>query len=246
MKLFSRQGLFPWFPLLTGMAGLALRFWLLSTINEQGLLPTNHIAGILTFLLLLVTLGICFWDIRTAAPSQAYRKLFPPSKIAAAGTAVGAAGMGISAFIVNAAGFLRILLPILGVLGAAALLYAAHCRRIGLRPSCLLHGGVTLFLVFRVLVCCRMWGAEPQLQLYFFQLLGSLFLLLACYFRAEADALIGDYRKYLFFGQAALFCCCLCLSGNDWLFYLSAGIWMATDYCVFPANRYETQDDDTV
>ena len=239
MKLFSKQGLFPLFPILTGMAGLALRFRLLSAVDDRGLLPQNHIAGILTYLLLLVTLVVCFLGARSATPSTAYRKLFPPSRIAATGTVIGAVGIGVSAFTTGAAGFLQILLPILGVLSGGAMLYAAYCRLIGLRPSCLLHGGIVVFLVLRVLAYCRLWGAEPQLQMYFFQLIGSLFLLLACYHRAEADALMGDYRKYLFFGQAALFCCCVCLSGADWLFYLSAGVWIASDYCVSTSGRYD-------
>ncbi len=237
MKLFPMQGLFPWLSLITGTAGLILQHRLLSAADNRGLLPKNPVFVVLIFLLMLFTLAVSFLNLRKAAPSKAYRRLFPPSLLAAAGAAVGAAGIGISAFTMEATGFLWFLLPITGVVGAAALLYASYCRFVGLRPSCLLHGGLVVFLVFRLLACCRVWGAEPQLQLYFFQLLGSVFLLLACYYRAEADALIGDYRKYLFFSQAALFCCCLSLPGKDWLFYLSSGIWMATDFCVLPAGR---------
>lgn len=237
MKAFPRQGLFPLFPLITGMIGLFLQYLLLSSADGQGLLPSDPVFGILTFLLLLLTGALCFLNLRGAALSKAYRHLFPPSRIAAAGAALGAVGIGITAFTTEATGFLSILLPITGIAGVGALLYIAYCRLIGLRPSCLLHGCLAVFLIFRLLVYCRVWGAEPQLQLYFFHLLGSVFLLLACYYRAEADALVGDYRKYLFFSQIAVFCCCVCLSGSDWLFYLSAGIWMATDFCVLPTDE---------
>lgn len=237
MNLSSKQGLFPWISLLAGSIGLALRCWLLSAVDDRGLLPENHIAAILCYILLAVTLGLCFMGVRKAATSKAYRRLFPPSKLAAAGTVIGAIGIGISGFTAESTGFLRLILPILGIFAAGALMITAYCRFIGLRPNCLLHGLVAVYLIFRTLVGCRVWGAEPQLQLYFFHLLASLFLLLACYHRAEADALAGDYRRYIFFSQAALFCCCLCLPGKDWLFYLSAGIWVATDFCVFPTAQ---------
>jgi hypothetical protein len=197
-----------------------------------------HFAGILSLVLLLLTMGLTAWKLHRARPSQAYRHLFPPSTLAAAGTALGAAGLGISAFMIEATGMLGILLPLLGIASIGALLYTSYCRLIGLRPNGLLHGIVAWYLIFRMLTNCRIWGAEPQVQIYLFPMLGSLFLLLACFYRAEADVMAGDYRKYLFFGQAALFCCLMCLPGDDWLFYLSAAIWLATDYCVLPSHRH--------
>lgn len=238
MDKYSQTGWFPWVSLMTGSVGLALRCWLLSSTDGNGLLPAFHIAGAISLLLLLFTVGLTVWHLRKASPSHAYRHLFPPSTLAAAGTAVGAAGLGISAFTVEATGMLGTLLPLLGILSIGALLYASYCRLIGLRPNCLLHGIMVIYILFRILTCCRIWGSEPQLQLYLFPMLGSLFLLLACFFRAEADAMTGDYRKYLFFGQASLFCCIMCLPGDDWLFYLSAAVWLATDYCVLPSRHH--------
>lgn len=237
MNNHPQSGLFPWVSLLTGSLCLPLRCWLLSSISSNGLLPRFHIAGILSLLFLLLTAGITLWNLRQFPLSNAYRRRFPPSRLAAAGTAIGGIGIGFSAFTIPAAGILRLLVPIFGILCAIALLYAAYCRRIGLRPNGLYHGTMVLFLVFRILVVCRDWGGEPQVQFYLFPLLGSLFLLLACYYRAEVDAMAGDYRKYVFFGQVALFCCIMCLPGDDWLFYMSAAVWLVTDSCVLPAGR---------
>jgi len=239
MNQISKRGLFPWVTLLAGGVGLALRSLLLSAVDQQGLLPENHFAGILTIVLLAMFLGFSFWTIRKepAADVNAYRKLFPPSELAAIGSVVAAVGMAISAFMVDGTGILRILLAITGLLGATALAYAAYCRKEGMRPSCFLHILVAVHLVIRVLTCCRQWGSEPQFQIYFFQLLASLFLMISFYHRAELDALMGDYRKYLFFGQAALFCCCLCVTGEDWQFYLSAVLWITTDSCVPPRHE---------
>ena len=238
MNNHSQTGWFPWVALMTGSVGLALRCWLLSSMDSKGLLPSYHIAGILALFLLLLTMGLSFWKLRSASASNAYRMLFPPSLLAAAGTALGAAGLGFSAFNIETAGILGKIIPLLGIASIVALFYTAYCRLIGLRPNGLLHGIVVVYLLFRILALCRVWGSEPQLQLYLFPMLGSLFLLLASFFRTEADALAGDYRKYLFFGQAALFCCLMCLPGDDWVFYLSAAIWLATDYCVLPYQRY--------
>ena len=237
MNKHPQSDLYPWVALLTGSVSLPLRCWLLSSVDDNGLLPKFHITGILSLVLLALTAGVCFWHLRRAPSSKAYRWCFPPSPLAAVGTAIGGIGMGLSAFTIPTAGILQILLPVLGVLGAAALAYAAYCRLIGLRPNCLSHSAMVLFLVFRILATCQSWGSEPQVQLYLFPLLGSLFLLLTGYYRAEIDAMIGDYRKFLFFGQLALFCCLMCLPGDDWLFYISSALWLATDFCVLPQQR---------
>lgn len=232
MKKTFQPGLFSWFAIFTGAVGFSLRCWLFSAVEPNGLLPENHIAGILTFLLLAMTLFACYMGVKKAVPSKNFARLFPGSRFAATGTVLGAIGIGVSAFTLKTTGFLIFLVPILGMLAAAALLVSASCRLRCARPDGFLHGIVTLFLIVRTIACCRSWGAEPQLQLYFFEMLASLFLLIASYHRTELDMGMGDYRRYAFFSQAALFCCCLCIPGNGGLFYLSAGLWMATDYCM--------------
>ena len=237
MNFHSKQGLFPLFSLLAGSLGFALRCWLLSAIDDRGLLPHNHFAGILCFVLLAAALAFTFWQVRKTAPSKAYRKLFPASPIAAAGIVVGALGMGFSAFTVKGSGLFTVIVPVLGVLCALALVYAAYCRLKGLRPSYLAYCAAVVYLILRTLLYCRSWGSESQLQMYFFSLLGILFLLIACFYRAELTAMTGDYRRYVFFAQGALFCCMLCLPGKNWLFYLSVVVWMAADFCQFPTPK---------
>lgn len=236
MNKISRTGWFPWVSLLTGAVGFGLRRWQLSSVDSRGLLPPYHLAGFLSLFLLLLTAGITFWRLYRIPATKAYRRLFPASKLAAAGTAIGAVGLGVSAFMVKATGMLQILVPILGVLCAAALLYAAYCRLLGMRPNAFLHGAVAVYLIFRILTYCRIWGAESQVQVYLFPMLGMLFLLLACYFRGEIDAMIGDYRKYMFFSQLALFCSIMCLPGNDWPFYGTVALWLAADFCILPTH----------
>lgn len=236
MNHMIKQGFFPGFPIFTGMLGFGFRCWLLSTADGNGLLQNGHIAGILSFVLLALTLAVCFLAIRRAAPADSYRKLFPASEFAAIGTALGAIGIAFTAFVPGEISLLRLIMPLLGILSAAALFFSGYCRLKGMRPNFMMHGVVATYLILRTLAGCRAWGAEPQLQLYFFQLLACLFALIACYYRAEMDISVVDCRKYVFFSQAALFCCCLCLTDTNWLFYLSVGIWLAADYCVLPTS----------
>ena len=236
MKQNFKPGLFPWFSLLTGLIGLSLQSLLFSEVDAGDLLPQNHIGSILSFVLFALTIGVCLLVLRKQKVSHSYRRQFPQSLIAAAGGVIGAGGLVFTAFSQNTTGLVKILFPALGVLAAAALLLISFYRVRGLRPHYLLRCAVTLFLTLRAVQCCRVWGSEPQLQLYFFPLLASLFLILACYYRTELDAKDGDCRRYCFFSQAALFCCCLCVPGQEGLFYLAAGIWMAADYCALPAQ----------
>lgn len=239
MNRFSKIRLFPWAPLLAGIVGFALQIWLFSLEDAKGLLPQGHISEILSFILLALVVAVCWFGVQNSAPTKDYCELFPTSKVAAVGGLIGAAGMGFSAFMLPATGFLRYLIPVFGLLGAGALVAISYCRFEGRQPNSMLHGAITVYLILRTMGACRIWGAEPQLQVYFFQLMASLFLLLACYYRAALDLQAGNSRMYVFFSQAALFCCCLCVPGGDWLFYLSAGIWMATDYCTPPSyGRY--------
>ena len=234
----TKPVLFPGVTILSGIAGFSLRCWLFSAADLHGLLPKNHIAGTLSFVLLAVMLVLCLLEVRKAHLPQDHSQLFPPSGFAAAGTLIGALGMGYSAFTLTAKGFLQVIVPILGILSTLALVLSAYSRWQGLRPHCLLHGTVVIYLIFRTVAYCQVWGIESQLQLYFFELLACLLLLIACYYRTELDVHTDHSRQYVFFSQAALFCCCMSLIGKDWLFYLSSAIYLATDYCViFPKEQ---------
>lgn len=237
MNSSYRRFLFPWTPLSAGIIGLALRSWLLSLADDMGLLPRNHIAELLSILLLAAIMVVCALGVRKGTNREVYARLFPRSSVAAFGNTFAALGLAISAFTLKAGGFLQVLVPVLGVLSGGALVVVAYCRQKGLRPNCSLHIMVCSYLILRIMTCCRNWGAEPQLQLYIFPLLSSLFLLIASYYRAEMDVRNGDCRKYVFFSQVALFCCCLCAIGEDWLFYLAGAVWMATDFCVLPFGK---------
>lgn len=239
MKDILRRLAFPWFAILAGVIGLALQSWLLSSVGDRGLLPTPHIATSVCLLLLAATLEICLLAILKISPNTDYAALFPRSPIAAAGTAIAAIGMLISAFSMPASGILGLLTPITGVLAGIALLVTAYYRYQGLQPNCLFHGAVAVFFIIRTMACCQGWGSEPQLQTYFFPLLASLLLLIASYYRAELDVLSKSSRWYAFFSQGALMCCLSSGVHSQGLFYLSAALWLASDYFVLIPARQE-------
>lgn len=232
----NTPGPFPWATIFAGIVGFSLRCWLLSDTDAKGLLPHNHIAGILCLVLLAVVLIICGLFARKASAAS-YEGLFPASAPAAAGIFLGAAGIALSAFTVSGAGLLRLITPVGGVLAGAALGYAGYCRLKGMRPNGFLYGGVAVYLILRTMSCCQQWNAETQMQLFIFQLFACLFLLLTCYFRAELVLDTKHTGQYLFFSQAALFCCCLCCRGDDWLFYLAGAVWIAAETCTLSLDR---------
>lgn len=239
MTALFKKYIFPGFPLVAGFIGFGLRCWLYSA-RQEGLLPENHIAGSLLLVLLAAVLALCLWVVRKLSYSEGYPEQFPKSVFAGVGIALGALGMAWASFAVEAVGVLRFLLPALAALGAGAMVLGAYCRIRGTRPHCLSYGLFATYLIIYVLARCRAWGAEPQLQVYFIPLLALLFLLIACYYRAELTIREGNCRRYMFFAQAALFCCCVSLRGEDWLFYLSGALWTAADFC---ALSFRGQDE---
>ena len=237
MKRFSRLDLFPWLPLAMGLIGIYLRCLLFDAADPDGMLPIGHPADSLCYLLLAAALALCFFLIWPLSPAEKSTQLFPDSRIAAIGGILGAVGIGCSAFFADKNNALFLFVIILGTISAICLGVAAYLRLHGIHHNCLLHAIPAVYFMVRTIAFCQKWGTEPQLQLYFFNILASLFILIACYYRAELDVRNESCKKYLFFSQAALFCCCMCLNGTDWLFYLSAILWLATDRCVLKSAQ---------
>jgi len=123
----------------------------------------------------------------------------------------------------------------LAIAAAAALLAVAYCRSKALRPNVLLHAVIAVYLLFRLINQYRHWSSDPQLQDYCFQLLATVFVMLAAYHRGAFDVGIGKHRPYIFFHLAAVFCCFLSLTDKACIaFYIGCGIWMMTD--LIPAS----------
>lgn len=240
MKLKAPRGIFPWFTVIEGIAGFVVQCWLFAAVDSNGLLPQNHAAGIASFALLALTLVICWFgsrDEQDICPD----KLFFSSAIAAIGIGLSAVGIAFSALTAGGTGILQILAFGSGILAAAALGYIAVCRARKFHADAMLHCIITLHLILRTMTSCSSWSAEPQFQLYFFPLLACVFLMITSYYRAALALGVEHSKKYVFFSQAALFCCLLCCRGEDWMFYLSGALWLTFD-CPAPSTVKNQED----
>ena len=231
MRQITKPGPFPWLSIFTGIIGFALQSWLFSSRESSGLLPVNHIANTLTFLLFSLTLAGCFLLLRKSKPHTRYETQFPRSVLAGIGSFVGALALVYSAFTQERVDTARIVLPLLGIIAACALLFRGYCRIAGLRPHFLFSCAVIAYLILWLVVRCREWCIQPQLQYQVFQIFFAAFLLLTAYYRVESELDVGSCRRYIFFSQATLFCCCVCIPCENSLFYLLTAIWVAADCC---------------
>lgn len=233
MKNLFRPHILPWFTLGAGGVGLALRIWLYANVDEKGLLPTNHPAALLIYILTALVFIVLFLSVRQLRPMTKYARLFPAGIGRAVGCAAGAAGILSAALFrfFNGAGVLGILTVVIGAAAAISLAYTAFLRLKGRRPFFLLHAVLTVFLMLYTVCQCQIWGSEPEVQAYFFPLLACIALMLTGYYLSVLDTRRGSRQWLVFFDQAALFCCCLSLNGENRLFYLGMAVWLTLDLC---------------
>ena len=243
MKKLTKPSILPLFTLTTGILGLALRAWLFfDGTDEKGLLVSHHPANALTLILTALVLAVLFICIRPLKAVDRYQQLFPGSVFPAMGYIAAAAGIAWVNFrdLSLRADTITILSLILGILAAVSLFILAYCRLKRIRPVCYFHVLITFYLMFHLISQYRLWCAEPQLQIYFFPLLASVFLMLTGYHSAVLDARKSSRRWLVFCNQGALFCCCLSLWSDSWFFYLTMGFWMLSSLCSLDTKEPET------
>lgn len=234
MRKFLKPSILPLFTLICGILGLLLRAWLFfGATDQKGLLVSAHPANALTFILTAVVLAGIFLYIRPLDAVDRYQQLFPGTIFPAIGYVVAAAGIVLVSLqdLFLRQDTITILSLVLGILAASSLLILAWHRFRQTRPVCYFHVIVTVYLMFHLISQYRLWSAEPQLQFYFFPLLASVFLMLTGYHNAVLDSRKSSRRWFVLCNQGALYCCCLSLWGDRWLFYLTMGVWMLSSLC---------------
>jgi len=239
MKQPFRSHILPFFTIVAGSLGLALRFWLYSDIDEKGLLPVGHPADYALFVLSALTLGILFLATRNLIPrrvNKTFLRIFGAIAYGLAGvclilTAVFelSGNMFRLAWVAVAAAFI----------GGLILLVMAVLRFFRKQLSYWFSAMITMVLMLNTVAQCQIWGAEPQLQEYFFPLLASIFLILSAYEKTKFAAMQGDARKLAFFSQTALYFCFVSLNSAHWLLYLGMMLWAAVQFfpCIFTKRR---------
>ncbi|MBO5892468.1 MAG: hypothetical protein J6Q30_07150 [Oscillospiraceae bacterium] len=235
MKKYLKPATLPWFVLVTGGIGIALRFWLLSAgVDTKGLLKTGHPAGILLWVLTAITAGVVIYGCLPLVEANKYGYNFPSTPISAIGEgflALGILVVGILS-LCRSSDTLSIIMAIAGFLSVPMLLLCAFYRWKGVKPLFLFHGFVCIFWVLRLISLYRDWSPDPQLQHYIFALLANIFVMLSYYQRTAFDAGSGNRRVHAITHLEAAFFCCLSIVGSrDWYLYVACVLWSITDLC---------------
>ena len=241
MKKIFKPTILPFFTLIASLIGFGLRLWLFLTGKDaRGLLPVDHISSILCFILTAIVLVVIFFCVRPLTPLGNYHKLFPkwlPAGIGCAAAATGILYVNIRDLIAKA-DLVTIAVLVLGLVAAAALLILGFCRMKGNHPSFWLQAALTVYFMLHLISQYRLWSSESQLQVYFFPLLASVFLMLTAYHGTVLDADKKSGRRiYAFCNQAALFFCCMSLQDSSWPFYLAMAAWLGTNLCSLKAAK---------
>lgn len=239
MKKTIRTHLITILTLLAGGIVFGLHLWVDSTEDARGLLQSGHASVwlLLGFLALTLT-GLLLLCRKLPGTCR-----FPASPVGAVCAVIAAAGLlfaDIQEFR-NSDELLVALNFALGILAALSLCWLGLSRLQGnggrLIPQVILN----IYFALHLIVQYRSWSGEPQILLYCFPLLASVFLLLQCYHRSMLTFAGTDLRRYTFLKHAALLFCCCAIPENG-IFYGSMVLWTASDLCVPYVKKEKPHD----
>lgn len=231
MKQFLKPTDLPYVALCGGLLTCIARMLLFISAlgGENGLLPVGTLPDLLSWVLVAVTMGLLLvgvWPIKdTVRFSQKSRKKL----FAAISMAIAAVGFCITSLLelTSETDMVSFVSALFGFLAAAALGLLAWGRMKGKQFNMVFHGIVCLYLMLHLVSHYRLWSSYPQLQSYAFELMAIVFVMLASYHRAAADAGHGVYRAYTFFSLAAVYFCIATLPGCDNpVFFIGCALWM--------------------
>lgn len=250
MKRSLKNKILPWLAPVLGVLGMAA-MWTVYTFgtDERGLILPLHISALAVWVITAAMAGSMLFLLHDMEDTSGYRRLFPDSRLAAAGTL--AAGVSILATVVESLTAMdepvRILSGLLKIVAGLALIYLAWCRWKNVRGSFLAWAAVTAYMLLRIMFEYRSWSTQPALLRYLFPLLASVSMALAMYHRTAFNVKMGSRKQFLFFSQFGAFCCLLALPGTPAPFYLGMAVWAMTDRCslkVVKAKAPETQPEE--
>lgn len=225
MKHPFRFSLLPFFTMGAGGLGLALRLWLFSAADDRGLFPPAHPANCSIYILTALTLGILFLATKNPAPRRVNRQYLRISSTCA--YAIGGLGLILTAFwtLSGSNAKLAWIAVAASVIGGLAMFFMAALKFARKQLPYWLPAILTVVLMLDTVAQCQVWGSVPQLQVYFFPLLASIFLVLTAYHKTVFAARKNNARLLAFFSQGALFFCCLSLNTSQWPLYFGMLFW---------------------
>ena len=217
-----------------GAAALVLRTILyLAGRDGKGLLIPGHPLNILIWAVTGAAVVLVSLAVRPLDGSRKYSDNFGPSSSAAMGCFAMAGGIALSIL----SGWqvwtrLELVRNLCGLASVPALVVLGLHRRKGKQPFFLFHGMVCLYLILYAVSHYQAWSSRPQLQDYFFCMVGSILLCLFAYQQTAFDVSLGKRRMQLFTGLLTGFFCLAALAGGeDLLLYLGGAVWALTGLC---------------
>ena len=191
------------------------------------MLPAKHPAIALLFLFSAVVLGILFLATRRLEHRSINRKTLRP--VNAIACLLGGLGLILNAKVSMGTNVSSPTTPalVLNLAGGLIMFFMAFLKFRGKKLPYWLPALLTAVLMVVTVSQCQVWGAESQLQAYFFPLLASIFLILTAY-QKTALLVRGNNRSLLaFFSQSAAFFCCLSFNSFHKYFYCGLFLWAA-------------------
>lgn len=241
MKYLLHPKKLPFFTAAAGLITLILRLALfLLGRDEKNLLITGHPLDVLTWVVTAAAAIMILLTVRKLDGSARYNDNFAPSAAAAIGAFALAGGIAVSAI---SGGFSALRMEMLcrfsGILGVPAVVWAGLCRWKGKRPFFGFHALVCLYLTLYAITSYQTWSSHPQIQDWFFNMIGIAGLALFSYYQTAFDAGMGNRRMQLITGLlGALFCLAAIASCENPLLYIGGAVWSLTNLCsLTPAPR---------
>lgn len=237
MKNPFRSHILPRFPIISGIIGFLLRIWLFSSADAKGLLPSNHFANASLYVLSAIVLLVLFLSTRKLTPRRISKHSIRVSSTYS--YMLGGLGLALNAayLLAHSTAKLTGLAVAASLVGTLIMVYMAFLCFAYKRIPYVFFVSVSIIIILQIIAQCQTWGAEPQLQKYFFPMMASIFLLLSAYYRTLLAARRPVAQRLAFFSQAAVYFCILSLNTPQWMFYCGMLFWAASQ--IYPCTYYK-------
>ena len=229
--------------LILGLAALALRMGLYAVATDaKGLLVRNHPLALVLSVLTGLALALVAFFAWKQKETDCSETGFAENMLAALGTVALGAGILVTVLLegpVLSSNLVKVWW-ILGMAAPACLMLNAMLRLLGKRPLFLPLVAVCLFFLVHIVTRYQLWSANPQMQDYFYALLGAMALMFFGFYEASQAADCGNPRLRLGMGLAAVYLCAAELARSACpALYLGGILWVLSQLCC--AGKKEKQ-----
>ena len=237
MKYPFRSHILPRFTIIAGILGLLLRIWLFAAEDEKGLLPANHFAGVMLYILSAAVLLVLFLSTRKLTPRRVSKQFIRLNTTYSC--LLGGLGLALNAAFKLSSSAVRLagLATIASLAGTVVMVVMAFFCFTRKRLPYIFPAFVSIVMSLETIAQCQVWGAEPQVPVYFFPLLASVFLILTAYCNTLLAARKPTANRLAFFSQAALYFSIVSLNSSQWMLYLCMAFWAASQ--IYPCTRFK-------